>query len=133
MKYLPIIGRILFSKMFITSGLHHFTDAAIQYAAKKIPMASFLVPASGVLAIVGGLLILLGFKARFGAWLLVLFLIPVTFIMHDYWTITDPMMQQMQKVNFDKNITMLGGAILIAYFGSGPLSLDSVFQKKKGF
>jgi putative oxidoreductase len=134
MKYLPFIGRILFSKMFITSGFHHFSDATIQYATSKhVPMPAFFVPFSGMIAIVGGLLILLGFKAKLGAWLLVIFLVPVTIVMHNYWAILDPMAQQMQRINFDKNTSMLGGAILIAYFGSGPVSVDALFRKKPSF
>jgi putative oxidoreductase len=45
--------------------------------------------------------------------------------MHKFWGITDPMMQQMQMVMFMKNLTMLGGALLITQFGSGPWSLDA--------
>jgi putative oxidoreductase len=77
-----------------------------------------------VIALVGGLSILLGYKAKYGAWLIVLFLAPVSFMMHNFWTYTDPMQMQMQMVMFMKNMSMLGAALLIAHFGSGPLSLD---------
>jgi putative oxidoreductase len=76
------------------------------------------------LAMIGGLSILLGYKAKIGAWLVVIFLIPVTLKMHNFWAVTDPMMQQMQMAMFLKNVTMIGGALLISQFGSGPLSLD---------
>jgi putative oxidoreductase len=79
---------------------------------------------SGVIATLGAISIILGFKARWGAWLIVLFLIPVTLMMHDFWTVTDPQMRGMQMAMFMKNISMLGGALLITYFGSGPLSVD---------
>jgi len=59
-----------------------------------------------------------------GALLLVLFLVPVTFTMHNFWAVQDPMMALMQQAMFMKNLSMLGGALLIAYFGSGPASLD---------
>jgi putative oxidoreductase len=134
MKYLPLIGRILFSYIFIMSGFHHFSEASAQYAAKQgVPMPSLLVPISGLLAIVGGLSVLLGFKARIGALLLIIFLVPVTLMMHNYWAVDDPMMKQMQHAMFNKNLSMLGSAILICYFGAGPLSLDSLFQKKPHF
>jgi len=55
----------------------------------------------------------------------VLFLIPVTFMMHKFWTVSDPMMAQIQMVMFMKNVSMLGGALLISYFGAGPFSLDA--------
>ena len=69
--------------------------------------------------------ILAGYKARYGAWLIVLFLVPVTVLMHNFWTITEPMAKSMQQIMFMKNLSMLGAAMLIAYLGSGPLSLDN--------
>jgi len=108
------------------TAVNHFSGKAIGYAASQnVPIASVLVPASGIIATLGGLSILLGYKARLGAWLIVLFLIPVRFMMHNFWTITDPMMRQMQMAMFLKNISMLGAALLITYFGSGPLSIDT--------
>lgn len=71
----------------------HFSSQAIGYAAAAgVPFPSLLVPASGIVAIVGGLSILLGYRARIGAWLLVLFLVPVTLTMHNFWAIKEPMM-----------------------------------------
>lgn len=125
MKYLVLLGRILYSAIFLMSGPGHFTQKSIGYAAAQgVPLASLAVPFSGALAIIGGLSILLGYKAKYGAWLLVLFLVPVTFMMHRFWGVADPMMAMMQQVNFMKNIAMLGAALLIAYLGTGPLSLD---------
>ncbi|MNY69960.1 hypothetical protein D3C86_2079850 [compost metagenome] len=54
-----------------------------------------------------------------------MFLIPVTIMLHNFWTITDPMAQQMDMAAFMKNVSMIGAALMIAYFGSGPLSLDN--------
>ena len=125
MKYLVLLGRIFYSLIFIKSSIGHFSSSSIGYAAGKgVPLASIAVPLAGILALLGGLSILLGYKARWGAWLIVLFLVPVTVLMHNYWTITDTMMQKTQESMFFKNLSMLGGALLIAYFGAGPLSLD---------
>lgn len=125
MKYLVLLGRILFSAIFISSGLFHFTAAAVGYAQSSgVPFADFLVPASGVLAIVGALSIVIGYKAKWGAWALIAFLIPVTLMMHNFWVIEDAMASQMQQIMFMKNLSMLGGAIIIAFFGAGPLSID---------
>jgi len=120
-----LLGRFLFAIIFMMSGFTHFSSQTIAFAASQgVPMASFLVPASGVIALLGGLSVLLGYRARIGAWLIVLFLIGVT-PMHKFWGISDPMMQQMQMVMFLKNLAMLGGALLITQLGSGPWSLDS--------
>jgi len=123
----PVVlaGRILFSLIFLMSGFTHFSGQTIGFAASQgVPLASIVVPLSGVIAFVGALSILLGYRAKLGALLIVVFLIGVT-PMHKFWGITDPMMQQMQMVMFLKNLTMLGGALLISQFGSGPWSLDS--------
>jgi putative oxidoreductase len=125
MKYIVLIGRALFSLIFLISGFRHFSRQSVDYAASQhVPAASFLVPVSGILAIVGAISIMLGYKAKLGAWLIVLFLVPVTFMMHNFWAVTDPMMKQMQMAMFMKNLSMLGGALIIAWFGAGPLSLD---------
>ena len=83
------------------------------------------VPLSGLVAVAGGFSILLGYRAKVGAWLIVLFLVPVTFMMHKFWAVSDPMMAQMQMAMFMKNISVLGGALLISQFGAGPFSLDA--------
>lgn len=125
MKFIALLGRVLFSAVFIISSFGHFQQGTVQYAASMgVPMPQVLVPLSGLMALVGGLCILFGFKARFGAWLIVLFLIPVTFMMHNFWQAADPNTAMLQQIMFMKNLSMLGGAFLIAYFGSGPLSLD---------
>jgi len=120
------LGRFLFVLIFLLSGPRHFLSQTIAYAAKQgVPMAQIAVPFSGLLAVIGGLSILLGYRAKVGAWLIALFLIGVTPLMHAFWSVTDPMMYQIQFVMFMKNISMLGGALLISQYGSGPWSLDS--------
>jgi putative oxidoreductase len=123
--YIALLGRVLFSAVFIAVTPSHFSGETIRYAAAHgVPFAQVLVPASGILALVGGLSVLTGFKARFGAWLLVLFLIPVTVAMHNFWAISDPAVAQLQHAMFMKNLGLLGAALLIAYFGAGPASID---------
>lgn len=125
-EWIVPLARLLFAAIFIAAAPGHFASGTIAYAAKAgVPMASILVPISGALALVGGLSILLGFRARAGAWLIVLFLVPVTFWMHRFWGLTDSAAAQMQQVNFMKNMALLGGALLIAYFGAGPISFDA--------
>jgi putative oxidoreductase len=125
-SFVTLAGRILFSVIFVMAGLFHFSSQEIAYAANAgVPIAGFLVPASGVIAMLGGLSILLGYRAKIGAWLVVFFLVPVTFMMHNFWAMKDAMMAQMQMAMFMKNVTIIGGALLISQFGAGPLSLDA--------
>jgi putative oxidoreductase len=66
-----------------------------------------------------------GYRTKLGAWIVVLFLVPVTLMMNKFWTVSDAMMAQIQMILFMKNVSMLGGALLISHFGAGPLSLDA--------
>jgi putative oxidoreductase len=128
-KYAVLAGRQLFSVIFIVASAGHFTPEAIASAASHhVPLPDILVPLSGVMALAGGLSVLLGYQTRFGAWLLVLFLVPVTVMMHNFWAVSDPATSQIEKAMFMKNVTMLGGALLISYFGAGPLSLDALIR-----
>ena len=121
-----VLGRFLFALIYLMAGANHFNKQTIGYAASQgVPLAAIAVPLSGVLAIGGGLSILLGYRAKLGAWLIVLFLVPVSLMMHKFWTVTDPMMAQIQMILFMKNVSMLGGAVLISHFGAGPFSLDA--------
>ncbi len=121
-----LLGRLFFAAIFLMSGPGHFGKQAIGYAASQgVPLASIAVPVSGLLAIAGGLSILLGYHAKIGAWLIALFLGPVTLMMHKFWSVTDPMMAQMQMIMFMKNVGLLGAALLISQFGAGPFSLDA--------
>ncbi len=125
MRYLVLPGRLLYALIFLIAAFSHFKSGTVAYAEKAgVPLASLAVPASGVLAFVGGLMILVGWKARIGAALVVVFLVPVTLTMHAFWAVSDPMMRGVQQAMFLKNVSMLGAALLIAHFGSGPFSLD---------
>jgi putative oxidoreductase len=119
------LGRALFAAIFLAAAPGHFSSGLIRFAASAgVPLAGLLVPLSGVLAIVGGLSVFFGLRARLGALLLVVFLVPITFKMHAFWAVQDPGMAQLQQVMFMKNLSMLGGALLLAYFGAGPYSFD---------
>jgi putative oxidoreductase len=126
MRALVPVGRALYALIFIVSVFGHFSSATIEHAAAHgVPVATVLVPAAGLLALVGGVSVLLGHRARFGAFLLVVFLVPVTLVMHRFWGIADPQLAEIQRIMFLKNLSMIGGALLLMYNGPGPVSLDS--------
>ena len=125
MRYLILLGRILFALIFITASPRHFSHEGIQHASDLgVPLAGLLVPISGVMALAGGISIAIGYKTRWGAWLLVGFLVPVTFMMHAFWNLHDLVLAHTQLAMFAKNLSMLGAALLITQFGAGPLSID---------
>jgi len=108
-RYVVLVGRVLYSGIFLMTILGHFSQGYIGYATQQgVPAAGLLVPLSGIIAIAGGLSVALGYKAKIGAWLLVIFLIPVTLAMHNFWAVTDPMMRGIQIAMFMKNLSMLG-------------------------
>jgi len=120
-KWLALTGRILFSIIFIMSGIGHLTNpgAMAQYTASMgVPAAKAMVILTGLMILAGGISILLGWFTRLGALLIILFLVPVTPIMHR------PLSDQMQMIMFLKNLAMLGGALIIAAFGPGEISID---------
>lgn len=121
---LPLVGRILFAVIFLVASPRHFSEEGISHAAELgVPMARVLVPLSGILAIFGALSVATGFYPRLGAWALVLFLVPVTLAMHQFWNIADSVERHVQLAMFGKNLSMLGAALFIASSSPGPFSL----------
>ena len=128
-----LLGRFLFVLTFLLSAPTHFSSQTIVYAASQgVPLASLALPLSGVIALAGGLSILLGYRARIGAGLIVLFLAAVTPMLHKFWAVSDPKMRQMQFIMFMKNVSRLGGALLITKLGPGPWSLDAQRKWNRG-
>jgi uncharacterized membrane protein YphA (DoxX/SURF4 family) len=122
MTALFVIGRIIFGLYFVYSGFNHLTKIVTMAAyakSKGVPLASFSVVFAGLLLLLGGLSILLGVYPILGLILLILFLVPVTFMMHQFWTIQDPMQKMGEMVNFLKNMAILG-AVLMMFMLSRP-------------
>lgn len=131
-RYGTLLARILISQIFLISGFMKIVD----WSGTEAHMAQrgmFLIPFFHVAALLtelaGGLSLLLGYKARMGALLLFLFLIPVTLTFHNFWTYTDPKEQQVNMLFFMHNLTLMGGLLLVMTLGPGPLSLD--FWRRK--
>src|SRR5512139_1762389 len=131
MKLLVLFGRILYTALFLISAPGLFTESAIQYASSQgVPMAEVSVPLAGVIALLGGLSVLIGYRPKEGAWLIILFLVPVTLLLHKFWDIADPAMAMVQQIHFMKNLSLMGAALLIVHFGSGPWSLDNWIDRR---
>jgi len=125
-RFVPLLGRILLALIFLISGLGKIFDwqgTAGYMASKGMPLIPFFLLGAIVLELAGGLAVLLGFKARIGALLLIVFLIPATLIFHNFWTLTG-MERQIQMIMFLKNLAIMGGLLLVVGLGPGPSSLD---------
>ena len=116
MDVVLVIGRVLFALIFINSGIAHLTklEAMTGYAKyKKVPMAKAAVYLSGLMILLGGIYIVLGFYADLGALLIALFLIPTAFLMHAFWKETDPTAKQNETIGFFKDLSLAGAALII--------------------
>jgi putative oxidoreductase len=116
MDVLVLIGRILFSALFIGSAYGHLTQTAgmAEFAkAKGVPSARLAVLGSGVMILVGGLMVLLGVWYDLGALFLVVFLVPTALLMHAFWRESDPQARQMEIVNFMKDIGLAGASLML--------------------
>jgi putative oxidoreductase len=98
-------------------------------ASKGLPAAGVAIWLAAAVEILGGLSILLGFQARIGAWALFLFLIPTSFVFHNFWA-----MQGLEKMDnqahFFKNVAIMGGLLFVATFGAGAYSIDAARLKR---
>ena len=116
-----LLGRILFTLIFFLSGVTHFTDIEgyVALMHESIPFRTFWVLVSGVVELAGAVLILFDRHARLGAWLIVLFLVPVTFTVHGYEMLyaDTERMRAIQLSFFLKGLAMTGGALLITQLG----------------
>ena len=123
MDILLVIGRVLFALLFINSGIAHLTklEAMTGYAQfKKVPAAKLSVIVTGLMLVIGGLYVALGVYADLGGLLLAIFLVLSAFKMHNFWTLQDPQAKQGETVNFFKNLSLAGAALIIfVLVGSG--------------
>jgi putative oxidoreductase len=123
-----LIGRILLVLIFLNSGIGKIGnfEGTMQYMIKfGMPYTSLFLFGAIVFELLGSITIILGYFTRFGALLLIIFLIPTTLIFHTNFA--DPG----QKIHFIKNVSMLGGCFLTLSFGAGRFSLDYLFRGRK--
>jgi putative oxidoreductase len=127
MNALAPIGRLLFSVIFIFSGVNHFihvNDMVGSVQSAGLPAPRLAILGTGALLVVCGMGVLLGVATRLCAALLALFLVTAALTMHRFWGLADPQAAQAQLGHFMANLSMAGGALLITYFGPGPYSLQ---------
>ena len=123
-----LVGRILLVLIFLNSGIGKIGkfDMTAQYMARfGISYPNFFLLGSIVFELLGSLSVVLGCYTRLGAVLLILFLIPTTLIFHTNFA--DPL----QMVQFMKNLSMLGGCLVLLGMGPGDWSLDTLFRDRK--
>jgi putative oxidoreductase len=121
---LILVARIFISSLFLWAGaakVVHWKGSAEYMQFKKMPKS--LLPAAILMQIVGGLSVLLGFEARVGALLLIVFVIPSAFKMHDFWNLQGDE-RTTQKTLFMKDMAVLGGLVLFLVTGAGRFAFN---------
>jgi uncharacterized membrane protein YphA (DoxX/SURF4 family) len=118
MDVVLLIGRILFVALFLASAMGHLTQSKAMgaYAGSKgIPSPVLATQVSGVLILLGGISVLLGLWGDLGSLFLLIFLLPTALLMHGFWKETDPMAKQMEMVQFNKDVALAGGALVLLW------------------
>jgi len=125
--YGPLVGRILLAILFLVSGFDKITgfgNTVGYIASKGLPLPQLGAVIAIVVELGTGILIVIGWQARWAATVLFLFLIPTTFIFHNFWSV-EAAQKPMQTLQFMKNLCIMGGVLYIMAFGAGPLSIDN--------
>lgn len=116
MEILFVIGHLLVGLYFLHAGINHFfkVNYLAGYAASKgVPLPKAAVIATGITFTLGGISLVGWIAPIIGLGLIILTLIPLTTMMHNYWTVTDPMHRATEQINFNKNIALIGSLLLI--------------------
>ena len=123
-----LIGRILLVLIFLNSGIGkigNFEGTAQYMAQYGMPLTSFFLFGAILFELLGSITVILGYLTRLGALLLIIFLIPTTLIFHTHFS------DQIQVIMFMKNVSMLGGCLILLGMGPGRFSLDYLFRRRK--
>jgi putative oxidoreductase len=126
---LSVAGRVALATIFILSAvgnkIPNFSAVSGYMASKGLPAPQFLLVGAIAFLLVGGASIVLGYKARIGAFLLLVFLALASYYFHDFWRLADPNEQREQTIQFMKNLSMMGAMLFIMANGAGAWSLDA--------
>jgi putative oxidoreductase len=123
-----LLSRLLIAAIFLLSAvgnkIPHFQQVAGSMAAEGVPLPQVALIGAIVFLIVGSLSVMAGFKIRWGAALLLVFLVLATYFFHDFWNAEGPE-QQLQRIQFLKNVSLMGALLFLMANGAGALSWDA--------
>lgn len=122
MSYIPLVARICLSIIFLNSAISKIVGFAAteqMMVEKGLPLAGLLLIGNIIFQLVGGISLVLGYKVRWGAIILILFLIPTTLVFHNFLANPD------ELTAFLKNLALIGGLLMVYYAGAGAVSLDA--------
>ncbi|SFJ48816.1 DoxX family protein [Planctomicrobium piriforme] len=131
--FATVLGRVMLGTIFLLSAvgnkIPNFTAVASYMTSEGVPASQVLLAGAIVFLIAGSLSVMTGFQARYGAAMLLIFLVLATYFFHDFWKFTGKE-QELQMIQFMKNLSMMGTMVFLMANGSGPWSLDSLIFRK---
>ncbi len=126
-RYIPLVARVLLALVFLVAGLGKipgWEGTAGYMISRGLPAVPVLLTLAIVFEVGGSLSLILGWKARWGALALVVFTLLATVLLHDFWVMEGPA-REANRIMFLKNLSIIGGLLLVCCWGPGPLSLDA--------
>lgn len=129
----PLPGRVLLAAIFLWSGwgkVFGWDQAAGYMQSKGMPLIPVLLALALLVELAGGLALLTGLRARLAALVLFGYLIPTTVIFHAFWS-SPPDQSFMQLVNFMKNVSIMGGLLMVVGLGAGRWSVDDWWKRRR--
>jgi len=131
---ISLLARIMIATIFLMSAvgnkIPNFNSVAATMATEGVPMPQLALVGAIVFLIAGSLSVIAGFKIRIGAALLLVFIVLATYFFHDFWTF-EGQEQQLQMIQFMKNLSLMGTMVFLIANGAGELSLDARLAKSK--
>jgi putative oxidoreductase len=124
--YGPPLGRVLLGLIFVIAGFGKITgfEGTVGYiSAYNLPMPQILAMLAIIIELGGGILLIIGWKARWAALALFVFVLVVSPIFHGFWAVPEDQ-KQMQMIMFLKNLAIMGGMLFVAAYGPGPMAAE---------
>jgi len=125
-RFGPLAGRLLIALIFVLSGFGKITgfEGTVGYIASNgLPLPQLAAVSAIIVELGGGVMLVLGWKARWAAVAMFVFTALASLIFHNFWAVPADQAQN-QMIHFMKNISILGGLLYVIVHGSGPLSVD---------
>lgn len=126
--FVSLVGRVMLCTIFVMSAVGNkipkFNDVVGYMAGEGVPAPKIMLAGAIVFLLVGGASVIVGYKARIGALLLLIFLVLATYYFHDFWTFEEAQAKQQQMIQFMKNLALMGAMVFVIANGAGAWSLD---------
>lgn len=131
-RFAPLLGRLLLSTIFVVSGIGKISDwsgTAATMAAAGFIAAPFFLNAAIVMELLGGASLIVGAMARWGAGMLIIYVLTATCIFHAFWSV-GPEEFRPQLIHFLKNLCITGGLFMVVAHGAGAYSVDHWLERR---